>query len=57
MKPKFKVGAARVSIMPPLDQARRLGPKGLATDIIENSAPGQPYLTTARTKRPLFFWI
>lgn len=34
MKPKFKVGAARVSIMPPLDQARRLGPKGLATDII-----------------------
>ncbi len=34
MESKFKVGAAKVSIIPPLDQARRLGPKGLATDII-----------------------
>lgn len=34
METKFKVGRAKISIMPPLDQARRLGPKGLATDII-----------------------
>ena len=31
---KIKVGAAKYSIMPPLDQARRIGPKGLATDVI-----------------------
>lgn len=29
----LRVGAAKFSIMPPLDQARRLGPKGLATDV------------------------
>ena len=34
MKSRFKVGAAKINITPPLDQARRLGPKGLATDII-----------------------
>ncbi|MBU2495532.1 MAG: hypothetical protein KJ935_03400 [Candidatus Omnitrophica bacterium] len=34
MESELKVGAAKISIMPPLDQARRLGPKGLATDII-----------------------
>ena len=30
----MKVGAAKIDITPPLDQARRRGPKGLATDII-----------------------
>lgn len=30
----LKVGAAKFNITPPLDQARRLGPKGLATDVI-----------------------
>jgi len=34
MEPKLKVGTAKISILPPLDQARRLGHKGLATDII-----------------------
>ena len=34
MELKFKVGTAKINIAPPLDQARRLGPKGLATDII-----------------------
>lgn len=34
MKSDFKVGAAKYNIMPPLDQARRLGPKGLAIDVI-----------------------
>ena len=34
MKSRFKVGSAKIGITPPLDQARRLGPKGLATDII-----------------------
>ena len=34
MESRFKVGAAKIDITPPLDQARRLGPKGLATDII-----------------------
>ena len=34
MDPKLKVGVAKMSILPPLDQARRLGPKGLATDIV-----------------------
>ncbi|MFH2069351.1 MAG: hypothetical protein ABII89_07840 [Candidatus Omnitrophota bacterium] len=34
MEPKLKVGTAKINITPPLDQARRLGPKGLATDII-----------------------
>ena len=34
MKSTFKVGAAKIDITPPLDQARRCGPKGLATDII-----------------------
>lgn len=34
MEPKFRVGTAKTSIIPPLDQARRLGPKGLATDVI-----------------------
>ena len=34
MKSTLKVGAAKIDITPPLDQARRLGPKGLATDII-----------------------
>ena len=31
---KLKVGAAKYNITPPLDQARRLGEKGLATDVI-----------------------
>lgn len=30
----LKVGAAKYIITPPLDQARRVGPKGLATDVI-----------------------
>ncbi len=34
MEPKLKVGSAKTNITPPLDQARRLGPKGLATDIV-----------------------
>ena len=34
MKSGLKVGAAKINITPPLDQARRLGPKGLATDIV-----------------------
>ena len=34
MEARLKVGAAKISIMPSLDQARRLGPKGLAIDII-----------------------
>jgi len=34
VKSTFKVGAAKIDITPPLDQARRRGPKGLATDII-----------------------
>ena len=34
MESTFKVGSAKVDITPPLDQARRLGPKGLATDIV-----------------------
>ena len=34
MKADFKVGAAKYNITPPLDQARRLGPKGLAVDVI-----------------------
>lgn len=34
MEPTLKVGTAKINITPPLDQARRLGPKGLATDII-----------------------
>ncbi len=34
MESRVKVGAAKINITPPLDQARRLGPKGLATDII-----------------------
>jgi len=34
MELKLKVGTAKINITPPLDQARRLGPKGLATDII-----------------------
>ena len=32
--PTLRVGAAKFNITPPLDQARRLGPKGLATDVI-----------------------
>jgi len=34
MESKFMVGSAKFNITPPLDQARRLGPKGLATDVI-----------------------
>ena len=34
MESKLRVGAAKYNITPPLDQARRLGPKGLATDVI-----------------------
>lgn len=34
MEPQLRVGAAKYNITPPLDQARRLGPEGLATDVI-----------------------
>ena len=34
MESTFRAGAAKFNITPPLDQARRLGPKGLATDVI-----------------------
>lgn len=34
MGSRFRVGAAKIDITPPLDQARRLGAKGLATDIV-----------------------
>ena len=34
MENNFRVGAAKYNITPSLDQARRLGPKGLATDVV-----------------------
>ncbi|MFH0964426.1 MAG: hypothetical protein V2A58_10495 [Planctomycetota bacterium] len=34
MESTLKIGAAKFNITPPLDQARRLGSKGLATDVI-----------------------
>lgn len=34
MELNFRVGTAKTNIIPPLNQARRLGSKGLATDII-----------------------
>jgi hypothetical protein len=50
METNLKVGAAKYNITPPLDQARRLGPKGLAIDVIGELSARATVFDDGKTK-------
>lgn len=50
MRNELRVGAAKYNITPPLDQARRLGPKGLAIDVVRQLFARATVFDDGRTK-------